>query len=391
MNFEDPNGIVGQRESHVLEFKAKAILKTPAKIARGVVAFLNKDGGAFWIGYPEHDGVAGVPETIPDAERARAALQNHLIDTIEPPVQIPGEIDLAVVNGQILVTVHRGRNRPYVHRDGGRHYWIRVGDRVRDMSREEIASAFRDQPPTADDRLARVLADLRNAQQQAVKEKPALWLSLVPSEPLALDFHDKATGDQFRRWLTDPTSTGNRRLGSQFAHSSVEPELLGDRFRLGNPNISKSTQISSTGQVTFTMNRESLLSKMDGAGDLDLWPLRVVELPVSLFRLMGALLDRYGRTKQDLKIVAGFCISGIRGWRLQSGSPFEPEWDEPKVFEHDVLEIDPEQLVFDSYRLIENPDQCGLRLVRLIYGSFGFESNAIPPEFDQQQGVLRLG
>ena len=37
---------------------------------------------------------------------------------------------------------------------------------------------------------------------------------------------------------------------------------------------------------------------------------------------------------------------------------------------------------------MEQPDRCALRLVRLIYGSLGFEDDAIPREFDQTQGVL---
>jgi hypothetical protein len=61
------------------------------------------------------------------------------------------------------------------------------------------------------------------------------------------------------------------------------------------------------------------------------------------------------------------------------------------VFENDVLEIDPDRLVFAANDLKQNPDRCGLRVVRLIYGRFGFESGAIPPEFDQQQGRLLMG
>jgi FkbM family methyltransferase len=50
----------------------------------------------------------------------------------------------------------------------------------------------------------------------------------------------------------------------------------------------------------------------------------------------------------------------------------------------------PEQLVFDAPTLVDNPDRCGLKLTRLIYEAFGFDSAAIPPEFDQQDAVLRL-
>ena len=386
MSVEDPNGIVGKRESHVLEFKAKEILKSPTKIAREVVAFLNKEGGDVWIGYPEQNGVALAPETIPDADRALGALQNHLIDTIEPPVRIPGDVDLKVVNGQILVSVSKGKNFPYAHRDKGRHYWIRGGDRVRDMSREEIFQSKSEDP------VLKVVDVLREAQKEATKGFPSsLWLRLVPSESLSIDVDDQATTEMFRKWLTDPTATGNRRGGWSFAHDLTPPKTLGDTIQHGE--ASYRTEIKNTGQVTFTMDRNLLYWMGNDSDPRDLWPNTLIGLPTSLFHLMAAMLGQYGKERSDLKVVAGFFINGIRDWRLRPGSAREPvlPWAGPKTLEEDVLEIDPERLVFDADKLRENPDQCGLRLVRLIYGAFGFESDAIPPEFDQQHGVLRLG
>lgn len=389
MSVEDSNGIVGKRESHILEFKAKEILKTPAKIARGVVAFLNSKGGNFWIGYPEQNGVAGAPELVPDADRALGSLRNHLIDTIEPPVQIPGEIDLKAVNGQILVSVKPGMNGPYAHRDGGRRFWIRVADRVREMSREEIAKTFRNQPGP-EGRLGKVVTDLRKGQLAA--EKPSLWLRLVPSERLSIDLDDEAAKRQFREWLMDVSTTGNRRTGWNFANNLSEPKFLGNLVSHGMDPY-RQLEIRNDGQVTFTLTLHNLYHKGNDNDPRDLYPYALMEFPVSVFRLAAAILGRYDAGRSNLQVVAGFVISGIRGWRLRPGSPEIPAlpWAGPKSFDQNVLEIDPEQLVFDADKLKENPDRCGLKLVRLIYGAFGFESSQIPPEFDQQHGVLRLG
>ena len=61
MSIDDPNDLIGKRESATLEFKAQEILKAPAKIAREVVGFLNASGGHVWIGVQENGGVAVPP------------------------------------------------------------------------------------------------------------------------------------------------------------------------------------------------------------------------------------------------------------------------------------------------------------------------------------------
>ena len=386
MSVKDPNGILGKAESDVLEFKAKDILKSPGKVAREVVAFLNKKGGDIWIGYPEQGGVAGIPEVIPDAERALSALQNHLIDTIEPPVQIPDEIELQGANGQIHVSVKKGRNGPYAQRDGGRHFWIRVGDRLRDMARDEIAEGFRSHK-NREGQLGDVVAEMRRAQEKAVRETPSsLWLRLVPSEPLSIDLDDEATKKHFREWLMDARATGNRPSGWTFANNLANPKFFADRATHGDRAF-KWMEVKPTGQVTFTLDRDSLNRKGSESNPKNLSPYLLIEYPVSVLRLMATIL-KYFRNGHGKRIVAGFAISGLRGWRLSSAAR---PWEEPRTFEKDILEIDPEQLDFDEDKFRENPDQSGLRLVRLIYGAFDFESEAIPPVFDQQQGVVRLG
>ena len=57
-------------------------------------------------------------------------------------------------------------------------------------------------------------------------------------------------------------------------------------------------------------------------------------------------------------------------------------------FQGDLLELDPGQLIFDSEEVKTSPDRCGYRVVRLVYEKFGFDSEAIPREFDRTHGVL---
>jgi hypothetical protein len=388
----DPKSLLGKAESDRLEFKEAEALRRPANIAREVVGFLNAKGGEIWIGVKEEHEKAVDFQRIADVEQARSALLNHLIDTIEPPFR-SDEVDLKCKGDLIHVTVKKGIRPPYAQRDGGRRFWIRIDHRLREMSREEIGKEFAEAfkaHSTEKDRVAEITEKLRKDQASAALEEPELWLQLVPTESLDIDFNDKPTQDQFRVWLTDPSATGNRRSGWDFVHDLRGPRFLGDQVRHGNDDDYMRTQITEQGQLTFRVHSDSLRQLVGAVSSFA--PYALVEYPVSVFRLMAAILGRHAEAHADMQVVTGLVISGIRGWSLSPGSPREParHWGGPKAFEDDVLEIDPAQLVFAANDLKENPDRCGLRVVRLIYGRFGFESGAIPPEFNQQQGRLHL-
>jgi len=385
--------LLGKDENDRREFKEAEALRRPANIGREVVGFLNAGGGDIWIWVEEKEGRAVGFQQIADIDRSLISLRDHLIETVEPQYQTD-EVELDPKDGLIHVTVEKGKNPPYAQRDGGRRFWIRIGARLREMSREEIGKKFAEAfkaHSTREDRVAEIAKKLRKDQASVALEKPELWLRLVPTESLNIDLNDEQNKKQFRTWLTDPSATGNRRSGWDFVHDMRAPRFLGDQVRHGNDDDYMRTQITEQGHVTFRVSSDNLRQPTGAVPNLA--PYALVEYPVSVFRLMAAILGRHGEAHANLQVVAGLVISGIRGWSLSPGSPQEPvrHWGGPKAFENDVLEIDPERLVFAANDLKENPDRCGLRVVRLIYGRFGFESGAILPEFDQQQGRLLLG
>ena len=159
----DPKRLLGKAESDHLEFKEAAALRRPANIGREVVGFLNAGGGDIWVGVEEKDGRAVGFQPIADIERARSALLDHLIDTIEPPFR-SDEVDVKCEGDLIHVTVKKGMRLPYAQRDSGRRFWIRIDHRLREMSREEIgkefAKAFKAES-TRKDRVAEIAAELR--------------------------------------------------------------------------------------------------------------------------------------------------------------------------------------------------------------------------------------
>ncbi|MGC9984784.1 MAG: ATP-binding protein [Polyangia bacterium] len=389
----DPKSLLGKAESDRLEFKQKAVLERPASIGREVVGFLNAKGGEVWIGVEEKDGRAVALQPIADIERSLISLRDHLIDTIEPQF-MTDEVNLDPEGALLRVTVEKGKNPPYAQRDGGRRFWIRIGARLREMSREEIgkefAEVFKGQS-TRKDRVAEIAAQLRKDQATVALARPQLWLRLVPTESLEIDFNDKPTQEQFRIWLTDPRATGNRRSGFSFSNDRTSPDFKVPRVVHGAEEDYRRTQVTEDGRVTFAVNDHGLRRLEIENPYFE--PYALVEYPVSVFRLMAAILGRHGEGHTDLRVVAGLAISGIRGWSLSPGSPREPArlWGGPKALEYEVLEIDPSRLVFTADEIKQNPDRCGLLVIRRIYGEFGFDSNEIPPEFDQQQGRLLLG
>ena len=388
----DPKSLLGKAESDRLEFKEEAVLERPASIGREVVGFLNADGGDIWIGVKEeHERAVGY-ESIPDIEQARRSLLDHLIDTIQPQFR-PEEVKLDCEGGLIHVTVKKGSSSLYAQRDGGWRFWIRIDARLREMSFHEIAKEFSRRSKaesTKKDRVTEIAAELRKAQASVVIEKPQLWLRLVPTESLEIGFDVDATKVQFLSWLTDASSTGNRRSGWNFVNDLRGPRFFGNKVTHGNDDDYMRTEITEQGHVTFWV-RDSLGQP---GSEPSIAPYELIEYPVSVFRLMAAILNRYGNGHADLQVVAGLVISGIRGWSLRPGSPRGPARMlllGPKKFPDDVLELDPIAFTEGQIRDRDKPDWCGLRIVQRIYERFGFESNAIPPEFDQQQGWLLLG
>jgi hypothetical protein len=251
---------------------------------------------------------------------------------------------------------------------------------------------------------------------------PSLSLLLEPVEPLDIDFADKSVAAKFSRWFTVCWETGNR-LGWNFIVWNNNPYFWSDGVKQSDPGSPLLwTYVNHAGRVDFSMSTRRLFWKGNGRElgwdsvrghhPVDLWPYALIEYPVSIFRLMGKILEQYAAGRAEREVVAGFYISGLKGWHLRPGSPQycydtygrtgrrergdpmprEP-WlpgQQPKPFPRDVLKIDPEQLVFRVQDLIENPDRCALRLVRLIYAAFGFGDDDVPSEFDAKLGRLRL-
>ncbi|HYU30733.1 MAG TPA: ATP-binding protein [Thermoanaerobaculia bacterium] len=375
---------LGEKENLHQEFKRSDALKRPETIGREVVALLNAEGGAVWVGLRDEGDQAVAVEPVADAERERHRLREYLVDTIEPS-PANGEVGVEVVplesGGEILrVDVHPLERRvPYAHlKEGGRFFLIRIDDRARPMAREEI---FAGEPVEADDRARRRAAE-RLREERTVLEKSGghvFWLGIEPVPEIEIDLDDSKLAD----YLTSPIETGNRRMGWNFRFTyppSREPDAL-----VTNPAESRFTEIRRDGGMRFRLPLKSFHWKGEPA---ELGPHALAEFPVSAFRITRKIYQ--GKLLPGDQVLADMAFIGLQGWKLRPGSPALWGLREPKEFTDSKDLVWESPRVFSFAELESDPDRCGYRFVQRVYEAFGFGRDAIPEEFDRKTGRLFL-
>ncbi len=371
---------LGQRESQRLEFKAADALKEPEKIAREVVAMLNAEGGEVWVGLREEEGRAVAVEAVPNAEAEEHRLLDYLVDTIEPPLS-GNEVDVDPRDegeGAVLriVAAPDPARRPYAFlRKGGRHFVIRIKDRIRPMTRDELLA--RNQGPQA---LEGAEAKMREEKGAILKRDEGLfWLSLRPASKVEIEPRKQ------RDLLFDPELSGNRRGGWNFANSDRSPVILPDKLMTA-PEVRRRVEIRRDGGMVFEVPLEDLSLGRRGQGK-ELWPLALLEFPVSGFRLAKAIYD--GKLKPGDPVLADLVILGVRGWILRGGAPGQAiALNTPHKYDSSDDLIWESPLRFDFAEINASPDGCAYRLVRRVYEAFDFNESTVPGWFDRQSQRL---
>src|SRR5258705_972608 len=119
-------------EDTYLELKVK--LSNSERIAQGIVALANTDGGTIIFGVNDQLRIEGVsnPEWV-QAEIARICREE-----IVPPV-VPMIDTIAFDSGKRIVALDiDGKQRPYRTRDG--RFYLRIGAEKREVSRDELSA-----------------------------------------------------------------------------------------------------------------------------------------------------------------------------------------------------------------------------------------------------------
>jgi hypothetical protein len=362
------------------------MLDKPEIVARAVVARLNDQGGQFRVALGDRAQV----------ELESKRLREYLVDTIEPTlledeVRIdPGSDDLRIT------TAPHPERRPYAHLwEGGRFFVVQDGERARPMTREEVLSA-----PPEEDVVHRLVDQQRRSHGRPIPEGGLFWMRIEPSEPVALDLDRLIETDL----LVDPTATRNRRAGFNFTAAYVlgglTPKAVRDgegryAVRLGREDHFELT-LEAQGGFSLTAPLESFSAARATPPELGrlFWPLNLLELPVSVFRLLDAIYTQ-GELWQEAvppstRLWTHMALYGLQGWHLRPGSPNQWGYRPPAAVRFEETDFILERpLVFRLDELRE-PDNCGYRLVSRIYEAFGFPESAIPGEFDRKLGRLTL-
>lgn len=374
---------LGKKENQKLEFKSKDVLDDLTTVGKGVVGMLNAVGGDLWIGIVEEGGIAVKIEPIEDIESAVRKVRDYLIDTIEPsPTE--DEFTLGSVDNMVIqVKLKEKRKRkPYAHlKGGGRFFVVRISDRLRPMARQELADHFKN--VSEQDGEEKIFY---KEWERFFRDKPAgLCMLVKPLEQIDLDIQN----EQIKKYLQDPTSTGNRPDGWDFTNPYLEIRHKQGRRFLGAVEKGHLVELQSNGIIEFFISIDRLLSEDHKLLD----PFPLMEYPVSIFRLAKALYQDKSM-EEDSQLMVNLALIEINGLALRPGSPYSIQYitsDKrigPHVFQdgNDFNLLKPKK--FPWKEVSENPDYCGLRLVEAVYEAFGFSQKDMPAEYDRTERRL---
>lgn len=384
--------IVGRKESLSLEFKDRDVLGKPATVGREVVGMLNARGGAILIGVMDRDGQAGAIQPLDDADTAERNLLNHLVDTIEPsPRGTEVVVETCEVSGSGRILRVRvkpePRRQPYAQlkSSGGRYYYIRIGDRNRSMTREELAEAWCEtevEEKAEEDARSQMLGEREKLRKRS---KETFWLCILPVDELAVDIQSQRVSELLR----DASLTGNRPTGWVFANPYREPELKKGRIVQGVPDGIEAS-VHRSGKITLSA---PLASFQWQGQERELYPYALLEFPTSAFRLAAQVYS--AKLVPEARVLADLALFGLEGWTLR---PYSPSVHGHRIhsMQHDTWPFEEGRdfvdrpISFGCRELCEEPDWCSYRLIKRIYEAYGHPEELIPREFDQQTRKLLI-
>jgi len=382
---------LGQRESSTLEFKSRASLDKPASIGRAVVAMLNTGRGIIWVGVGEEGGMASSLERIERVDDAQKALWNHIVDTLEPsPLASEVRMEpvaLSETGGEAVLRISvdgSEERRPYAQiTKNGRVYWIRVEERTRVMSREELLQAFQ--------RAARVVSPidevLERMLQQRDEIRPGRPALSVRTQPIP-DVEVAVESPEVTRLLTEPKFSGNRSIGWHAIRPQCQVQTRQGARYTEIPGVCR-MEVRRDGGLALEVALEALQASR--GQDREFNPYALIEFPTSVLRMAKALVE--SASLQVTGIAADLALFGVQGWLLK---PWSPESWGAVLREHRGTQYGKDDflldrpLVFAREDVLDNPDGCSYRLMRLVYEAFEFGEDMIPFEFDHETKRLNL-
>jgi len=131
-------GLVGLGEDGTRQFKAD--VRNADSLASEMAAFANAEGGVILLGVADNGSIPGLSRE--DVSRINQIISNAASHLVRSPLVVQTE-NVAMGNGRIVIvlTVHKGIDKPYFDRNGV--IWLKVGaDKRRVNSKEELRRLF---------------------------------------------------------------------------------------------------------------------------------------------------------------------------------------------------------------------------------------------------------
>lgn len=419
-----------QPEDQHLEFKAlyhRDDDRSRLDLLKEIAALANGGGGYVIVGIEDVDSRACgfVGANRDESERDASSLLDLCLDHISPRIEgLEVVARLIGENGITVVRIPPSIRTPHmVTYQRGTHFIRRVADSKREMSHEEIRSAFQDEPvsrkvseidgkvgrlieaterdatfewledrvrtggpgltETADGEIIARLARKRFEDQ--VADSPYYWIAATPLEaqPGSIPVED----DDLRELLRDPP--GSRRDGWNMEAIRETVHRTGEGLRRGDRK-SRYLEITENGHLEFWTPLDAHFcwgqSEEEFQSRPRLNPFPLVEYPVTFLRLYRTLSGRYAI---DGDVLFQYEYRNLRGYVLR---PFHPRSirymamatpDNP--YEGDHFALGPSQQANDFH-----PEQLALELLQPLYGAFGFEPWMIP-FFDEEDEKFVFG
>lgn len=368
---------LGEREGQTLEFKGRDALKDLTKIAEGVAAFLNSDGGDLFIGVREEKEHGVAIEGVGDAEVEARRLHNALLDRIDPrpgPEELRIEVVLDPQGAVIRAKVRAGPHAPY---SASGKFFTRVGASRRLMTREELAAAFSGVADSARPaaRARQLLMDDRTEIQAGGKDW--FWVGIQPAREIVLDVQRP----DLTELLTDREAIGLP-PGTPSFHVSFEPELEQGRLvtlAIPGQSLIKETVIRRDGGIRFRTTIRHLYRHATGSSPPWMNPEVLIGIPQSLLALVKPVLGEL--LSNDDLVLVDMALFGLGNdeARLLPG-----RWRRPRPGQ-DARSLEPGEdfllskpLELTLREIDEEPERSVVRLLRELYETFGLREEAIP-------------
>lgn len=394
---------LGRKESQRLEFKGRDALNDRYRIGREVVGMLNAEqGGEIWVGIGEEEHRGVRVEGIPEADRKARSLHDFLMDSIEPaPLseEIEIQVEASTEGDEVLRIQAEGRRerQPYaLLRKTTRYFGMRVGDRLRPMTREEVLGEGQGQGD--EEEVQKAIQKIHEELERVRRgEEQLLWLRLQPVPGGYLDLQHPTIAEL----LTDPTRTGNQRARRTFAdaagYGQHRPSLVSKHglraLQVGaETDEHHFTRIYRDGCLEVEVPLEHAFAPPASSA------LRVAELLTSVVRLMRGLLsfEEIWEENPGNRVVGQLALFGLRGVALMPQSARRRELVSGpsnavtlRHYKDKDFTLDRVLIVLRT-EILENPDRIAFRMLRELFEAFGYPESEMPAEFDRKTGRLVL-